>query len=146
MMDVYWTEVARARFCAKQVAYDTPPDEANALMLWAALQGAAVHDEFEEALFREHPKVHPKLQMFLFKTKATRDEVRAAVSASSSAAKESAAAQATAKTILARMDRLENRMNSFQDGGNGGGGGGGKRNNNRRGKRKQGDDDNGDEE
>ena len=108
-VDVYWEEVAKARVEARTVSHTTEPEKANVLMLWSALQGIAKHEEFEQSRFREHPKVHPKLQIFLFKTKASRDEIATLSHAAKAATSSSAATDALVRKLVARVETLEQK-------------------------------------
>ena len=108
-VDVYWEEVARARVEARTVSHTTEPEKANVLMMWSALQGIAKHEEFAQSRFREHPKVHPKLQIFLFKTKASRDEITTLSNAAKAATSSSAATDALVRKLVARVETLEQK-------------------------------------
>ena len=126
--DVYWREVAKVRVGAKSVDHSTKPEVANQAMMWAALQGIAKHDEFEAKRFIEHELVHPKIQMFLFRTKASRDELSAfttRISSVNTQCTSSSSAVAALETKLARamqrVDQLESKVGRLQQGGQGGG-------------------------
>lgn len=127
MLDQYTRAAAKARYCARSVTAETDPLEANLDMLWGVLQAHKAHAEYQEADYKNHPDVHPKVQLWIFKTKASRDELLAATSKVATLQTELSAAVREVAGLKLLVEQLNTRVGRLGNGGGGGGGGGGGR-------------------
>eukprot|EP00956_Cyclotella_meneghiniana_P014751 scaffold22211_cov38-Cyclotella_meneghiniana.AAC.4 len=96
---------------------------ANSLAMWACLSALRIHDQFQKNLYREHPRIAPKLTGYILTTVLRKGELASVEDKAQRAATEAQRAFNTASRSEQRstdlrsdFDRFVNSFNSWKRG------------------------------
>ena len=114
MLQVYWQEVAKARAVAADLSSYKDPAMANAAAMWACLGALRVHDSFKVNLFREHPRIAPKLTTYIISTCARRGDMLGIQDQAQRAATAAARADNASKDARRDLDAFISSFNNWK--------------------------------
>ena len=113
LLQVYFHEVSKVRGGARNLTNYKDPKVANSLAMWACLSSLRVHDAFERNLYREHPRIAPKLTGYILTTVLRKGELAPVDEKASRAASESQRAYNAASRAEQRVTDMRSEYDRF---------------------------------
>eukprot|EP00956_Cyclotella_meneghiniana_P007529 scaffold10178_cov23-Cyclotella_meneghiniana.AAC.1 len=113
LLQVYCHETSKVRAGARNLANYKDPTMANALSMWACLSSLRVHDVFQRNLYREHPRIAPKLTGYILSTVLRKGELATVEDKAQRAATEAQRAFNTASRAEQRATDLRSEHDRF---------------------------------
>eukprot|EP00956_Cyclotella_meneghiniana_P032555 scaffold90111_cov54-Cyclotella_meneghiniana.AAC.4 len=113
LLQVYCHEVSKVRAGARNLGNYKDPTMANSLAMWACLSALRVHDDFQRNLYREHPRIAPKLTGYILSTVLRKGELASVEEKSQRAASEAQRAYNTASRAEQRVTDMRSEHDRF---------------------------------
>eukprot|EP00956_Cyclotella_meneghiniana_P025506 scaffold53366_cov36-Cyclotella_meneghiniana.AAC.3 len=121
LLQVYCQEVSRVRASARNLNNYADPMLANSLAMWASLSALRIHDTFQDNLYREHPRISPKLTGYILTTVLRKgeltpveDKAQRALTDAQRASAAASRAEAQASSNKSDHDRFVSSFNQWK--------------------------------
>lgn len=113
LLQVYCHEVSKVRAGARNLGNYRDANMANSLAMWSCLSALRIHDVFQRNLYREHPRIAPKLTGYILSTVLRRGELAPVEDRAQRAATEAQRATAAAARAESQLAALRSEYDRF---------------------------------